>query len=499
MFEIRDIDLHGRTGRLFTQSGVIETPAFFPVVDIHRQEVPLDVIREVGFNQVITNAYIYYKRLEREGSQPRDIHEVLGFNGVVMTDSGAYQILHYGRHIPVSQSDIIRFQQRINSDISVILDIPTGKVSRHQAEMSVKLTLERAREAVPLLDDKRIWVLPIQGGEYLDLVALSAKKARELDKYGMYGIGSPTVFLEKYEFSTVLRIVKTAKRYLKEGLPVHLFGAGHPLLIPYAVALGVDTFDSASYILYARDGRIFTNLGVDRIDRVNRIVCPCNIYGKRTYSSESLLSMSSEDRTRILATYNLCYIWRTMEETREHLREGRLWDLLEAYSKHHPRIYEAYLEVATAQDLLLSSSPRIKGVVRGVRVYDKTSILNPKIKYYSDKIYKYNFKINNRRKVVLRPLPRNPEECRNNEENVYVLYYDPILLIVPEELCGVYPTIHIHAPENTINQLTTSEVIEKIRQLLAKILDPSIQVEVEASGRLGYEIENYIKIVKFSR
>jgi Queuine/archaeosine tRNA-ribosyltransferase len=35
--------------------------------------------------------------------------------------------------------------------------------------------------------------------------------------------------------------------------PIHLFGAGHPLTIPLAVALGCDTFDSASYMLYARD------------------------------------------------------------------------------------------------------------------------------------------------------------------------------------------------------------------------------------------------------
>ncbi|HLN89566.1 MAG TPA: tRNA-guanine transglycosylase, partial [Candidatus Binatia bacterium] len=124
-FEIKEKDLLGRIGKLKTKSGTIETPLLFPVINPSIQPISPQKLKDnFGFQAVITNSYIIKKRY---GDKPIELglHKFLDFNGAIMTDSGAYQILVYG-DIDVSQKEIVAYQEGIGSDIATILDIPTG-------------------------------------------------------------------------------------------------------------------------------------------------------------------------------------------------------------------------------------------------------------------------------------------------------------------------------------------------------------------------------------
>ncbi len=480
MFEVKDVDLAGRIGKLITKHGVVETPAFFPVIDAQRQEISLSSIKELGFNQIITNAYILYKRYNTPVIE-KGIHNFLGFDGVIMTDSGAYQILQYG-WVDIRNEEIIRFEAEIGTDIGVILDIPTGDVDKIQAEKSVLETIKRAKNAVPLLREytDTLWVLPVQGGRYLDLVEYSAKTLRDLSGYSIYGIGSPTVFLEKYEYRTVLEIVATAKRYLQPGKPVHLFGAGHPLIIPYAVALGVDLFDSASYILYARDDRVFTDFGVEKLERLSHLPCRCK---ECSVDIGNLKEMEKKERIRILASHNLCMIKKYLDMTKQAIQEGRLWELLESLSRHHVRIYEAFHYLSEIPEAYSRYSPVVKGIVRGLRVYDSRSLSNPKIQIYHERIESYKPQVNkNLEELILAPLPQDPEMCPEYGDlantSRYVFYYDPFLMIVPQELCGVYPTIHVHGPRTEIDQDHAETIAKRIVTYVGRFIKTGTKIKV---------------------
>jgi 7-cyano-7-deazaguanine tRNA-ribosyltransferase len=143
-FEIKDKDLLARIGRLKTKSGTVETPLLFPVINPNIQLIPPKKLREeFGFEAVITNAYILRKRFQNKPIE-QGLHKFLGFDGVVMTDSGAYQILVYGG-VEVSQEEIVEYQERIGSDIATILDIPTGwKVTKNHAAETVEETLRHS-------------------------------------------------------------------------------------------------------------------------------------------------------------------------------------------------------------------------------------------------------------------------------------------------------------------------------------------------------------------
>ncbi|MGB9831459.1 MAG: tRNA-guanine transglycosylase, partial [Fervidicoccus fontis] len=183
--DIMDKDLAGRIGRIKIKGKTIETPYLFPVIDPTRQEVPISSIKSMGFNGVITNAYLAYKR-----GWNRDIHELIGDGElVVMTDSGAYQLMQYN-NIEVSNEEIIKIQKGLNSDIAVILDVPTGdSLDQNYAKWTAEETLRRASEAQKIIDrDNRMWVLPIQGGIHLSILEESSKKSSQLE-YDIYAIG----------------------------------------------------------------------------------------------------------------------------------------------------------------------------------------------------------------------------------------------------------------------------------------------------------------------
>ncbi len=53
------------------------------------------------------------------------LHAVLGFDGIIMTDSGAFQQSVYGGDVAFSNTDTVRFQRQIGSEIIVPMDIAT--------------------------------------------------------------------------------------------------------------------------------------------------------------------------------------------------------------------------------------------------------------------------------------------------------------------------------------------------------------------------------------
>ena len=174
MFEVKSTDLAGRIGRLTTKSGTIETPALLPVIHPSRQTLPAETIKNLGFQAVITNAYIAKKNCSNV-SRKKGIHKTIGFDGIVMTDSGGYQVLEYG-DVNASPESMTIFQEEINSDMAVVLDQPTGaRISRKYAEKTVNETLKAAKKTLETRSKKNIlWVGPIQGGIHLDLVSQSA-------------------------------------------------------------------------------------------------------------------------------------------------------------------------------------------------------------------------------------------------------------------------------------------------------------------------------------
>src|SRR3972149_482520 len=275
-FEILQKDICGRIGRLEPRRGIIETPTIMPVVNPNIQTIKPSELRRLGAEIIITNSYIIYRKPQlRERALSEGLHSLLDFDGPIMTDSGSYQLSVYGE-VEVNNSQIVQFQQEIGSDIGVPLDIPTPPdVSWKRAEDELEITLQREKEALGLKRDMLL-AAPVQGSTFPEL---RERAARELSysNFDIFPLGAVVPLMESYRYSDLVDVIVASKKGLSPAAPVHLFGAGHPMMFSLAVALGCDLFDSASYALYAKDGRYMTVRGTYHIGELQYLPCSCPV------------------------------------------------------------------------------------------------------------------------------------------------------------------------------------------------------------------------------
>ena len=447
-YEIKDVDLAGRIAKLRTAHGVLETPYLLPVIDPSRQEVELDFLREHGFNAFITNAYLFYRRNK---GKVRSIHQSLNWNNIIMTDSGGYQVLIYG-DVEIDNKTIVDYQRHIGSDIAVILDIPTGShMDKQEAFKSIEETFRRAVEALPIIQDSdTLWVLPIQGAPYKDLVIYSSVRAWKYP-YHIHALGSPTVLLEKYEYSRLVELVALARIHLPPNRPLHVFGVGHPMIIPFLVALGADLFDSASYILYARDNRYMVSGGTKRVEELSYFPCSCPVCSK--YTPQELYEMSNGNRIRLLALHNIYKLMEEINRVKQAIKEGRLWEYLESRSKEHPSLRSAFEVIKKYLWYIEKHTPYSKASPRALLLYDYDSIYNPKLKLFRENVMKYVVKVSER--ILLLPAVSKPYKEQAFVEKALkymsfsyeeIFFYNPFLGIIPWGLTEIYPVFQHEEP-----------------------------------------------------
>lgn len=373
VFETLNKDLLGRIGRLKTKRGIVETPLLLPVVNPLIQTVsPSEMKRQFGCQAIIVNAYLLKKNFG-ERVIDEGLHNFLQYDGTVMTDSGAYQILIYGQ-VETTAEEIVRFEEEIETDIAVILDVPTGwNVKRDRAVWTVDETLRRASLTLNSLTRGDIlWVGPVQGGNHLDLVRYSAVQIGKMD-FQINALGSPTQVMERYLFNFLVDMVMTAKQNLPPGKPLHLFGAGHPFMFSLAVAMGCDMFDSAAYAIYAREGRYMTVYGTVKLKELDYFPCSCRVC--TSYTPKGLLEASSEERMSLLAIHNLSACYTEIKRVKQAIKEGRLWELLELRARSHPSLMSALKALGRYSKYLEIHTPVSKS--RGLFFFDSFDLNRP--------------------------------------------------------------------------------------------------------------------------
>jgi 7-cyano-7-deazaguanine tRNA-ribosyltransferase len=373
-FEVKESDLLGRIGTLKVGKKSVETPYMFPVIHPVSQIVPTKELASMGFGGMMTNAYIIHSR-RKEDALRQGIHGLLDFDGIFMTDSGGYQVLEYG-DLELTHRDVASFQLQIRSDLAVTLDRPTGYPQTRAAAIdTVEYSLRNARATLGEFGGgETVWVGPIQGGLYVDLVRRSARSLTA-EGFRFVALGSPVQVMENYMFADLVRMIVAARRAIPYSMPLHLFGAGHPLTMALAVALGCDTFDSASYVIFARTGRYMSRGGVMTLKVMKYLPCSCVVCSKT--SVRELLELEPAERTRLLSVHNLFVLKEELEACKEAISEGRLWDLVEERSMAHPRLREAFLEMTRFSEELVAGTPAMKE--RGLFVRSSGDLRRPEL------------------------------------------------------------------------------------------------------------------------
>ena len=500
MFEIKAKDNMGRVGVLKTKHGDVKTPALMPV--IHPRKQAIDVAK-YGADIVITNAYLIYKDEElKQKAIDEGLHKLINFDGPIMTDSGSFQLSVYG-DVEITNKEVIEFQELIKTDIGTSLDIPTAPfVEREKAENDLKITLERAKEAVDYKKEQDMEMLlnsVVQGSTFLDLRCECARELSKLDA-DLYPIGAVVPLMESYHYKDLVDVVMNSMVELSDTTPRHLMGAGHPMIFALCVAMGCDLFDSAAYILYAEDDRLLSTRGTFKLENLQEMPCSCEVCSK--YTPDDLRAMPKEQRCDLIAKHNLYVSFAELRLIRQAIYEGSLMELVEERCRAHPALLEAVRQLGNYSKDLEKYDPRSK---KSAFFYTGSeSLKRSEVIRHMQKLREMPKKKN----LVILPPNRKPyskfisgklgEFYIQNENNEFDLddaefmVLDVPFGLIPLEIDEVYPLSQNDSPktkdEDSINFLR--EVISEFSDLYDNVIIHSRVIkDLELDSYLPYECD----------
>ena len=509
-FEILDTDALARLCLFKVNNKKIITPNLFPVIHPYHNLLKPAEIKEIGFNSIFTNAYILYQNeFERKKALQKKLNTYLDFEGLIATDSGAFQqYMYHNEDIMIEASEIENFQEKIGSDLPVILDVPVQPDDDYDtAKKKVDLSIIRAKDNLKRRKKDSCWIGPIHGSNYLNLLEKSTLEMSNLD-FGVYAIGGLVKFFLDYRFKKILQILSTVKQHIIPNKPLHLFGLGLPQFFSLAIAFGCDLMDSAAYMLYAKDDRYFSlTTGTERLENLKEFPCNCPVCIK--YEPAELKKFEKEFRTKLLAKHNLYISLSELKTIRQAIREGNLWELVEKRVRSHPTLIDALA-------LLKYHHPFFE---KYEKIYkDHGRFLNSFESKNRPIIYRYKNRLENRYRVpdkvkYLLILPeldvkgkQSPtiatwfEMINNNKhtqrDEIHIVFLSEFFGVIPLELINSYPMGQYEA----IRYDNFSKIIYKS---LAKDIIKFVKNNSIIYKKCGFLIPNqylnqYDEVVKFN-
>jgi 7-cyano-7-deazaguanine tRNA-ribosyltransferase len=256
-------------------------PLFLPVYQPRSNLITIEDLKEkFSIDGMIVNGFLLYKEAEirEKFAAGLTVHQHIGFDGLIMTDSGAFQGLK--RPLYLSNKKIVKFQDDIKADIVSPLDLISPPGDNHQtARKKLESTIKRIREARGIVVNGILAGVQ-QGGRFPDLRKRSMEALMEIGVQYI-AIGSLVPFFNKnHNLAVIIRILKDARTIAGDELPIHVYGAGDPVELPFLAELGTDIFDSSSYGHYALGGWYMTLYGALPKEEKDKIIdygCPCDI------------------------------------------------------------------------------------------------------------------------------------------------------------------------------------------------------------------------------
>jgi queuine tRNA-ribosyltransferase len=360
-YQLNTQDGYARRGALTFPRGVVETPAFMPVGTYGTVKglTPRDV-EDLGAHIILGNTFHLWLRPGTDIIKAHgDLHDFMGWQGPILTDSGGFQVFSLGAMRKISEEGVafqspvdgakvfldpeesMRIQRDLGSDIVMIFDECTPYPADHSvAKSSMELSLRWAKrsKAAHEGNDAALFGI-IQGGMYEDLRHQSLQGLVDLGFDG-YAIGGLSVGEPKEEMFHVLEVLKDV---MPTDKPRYLMGVGTPADLLEGVRRGIDMFDCVMPTRNARNGHLFTSEGVVKLRNAKhkRSTAPldanCDCYTCRNFSVAYLhhLDKCKEILGSQLNTIHNLHYYQT------HMRNIRSAIETHSLDEYAGRFYEA--------------------------------------------------------------------------------------------------------------------------------------------------------------
>lgn len=359
MYRLIKQEGHARRGEFVTVHGTIQLPGFMNVATCGAIKGGLSAfdLKEIGAQVMLCNTYHLHLRPGDDiVRQLGGLHKMTGWDGVILTDSGGFQVFSLaklnnikeegvifnshidGRRIFMGPEESMQIQSHLGSTIAMAFDECVENPAEYEyAKASVRRTtdwLHRCKAEMARLNALEDTVNPHQmlfginqGATYRDLRIDHMKEIAQLDLDG-YAIGGLAVG-EPAE--VMYDMIEAVEPFAPSDKPRYLMGVGTPGNILEAVYRGVDLFDCVMPSRNARHGHLFTWDGVININNAKYIAddnpidsacgCPVCRHHSRAYIRH-LLKANEMLGMRLAVMHNLYFYNHLTELIREHLDKG---------------------------------------------------------------------------------------------------------------------------------------------------------------------------------
>jgi 7-cyano-7-deazaguanine tRNA-ribosyltransferase len=326
-----------------TKHGTIKTPALIPVVAASygiwdkwiagEYPAPWELSQGVILSLYHMLQYAYKNRILKEG-----IHSVLRSDNPVYIDSGGFQYMKKG--IELDPLDVLRYQEQMGGDIGITFDYP---ILPDMEEEEKQKRLERSITSANFMLKEKKTDMQLYGAIHGSNPAEIAGYLARLEKgFSGYGIGS--LVPRKNQIHHLVTMIHHVRQQTDK--PLHCFGiTGFPALFALSY-LGVDTFDSWTYVVAAAFKEFVHPVTLTRIKNIkynDLPECDCSIC--QQYSHADMVGADSDSEI-ILALHNLNIFLREIQGIREASEENNLREYIEKRAQKANKRVKTAFEVA---------------------------------------------------------------------------------------------------------------------------------------------------------
>ncbi len=359
-FKVAAEDGKARCGAMLFPRGEVATPAFMPVGTYGSVKgVNPEQIKATGAQIILGNTFHLMLRPGTEiVSAHGDLHDFIGWDKPILTDSGGFQVFSLGEMRKISEEGVkfrspvdgakiflgpesaIQVQHELGSDIIMAFDECTPyPATLQEARYSMELSMRWAQRCVEAHGDNPAALFGIvQGGMWVELREESIARLLEADFPG-YAMGGLSVGEPKEEMR---HIVETCVDQLPKHKPRYLMGVGTPADIVHGVSHGVDMFDCVMPTRNARNAYLFTSKGLLKLRnaKYRTDTAPldenCDCYTCQNFSRAYLYHL---DKCREIlgaelnTIHNLHYYQTLMRGLREAISAGELAQFIRKFEQ----------------------------------------------------------------------------------------------------------------------------------------------------------------------
>jgi 7-cyano-7-deazaguanine tRNA-ribosyltransferase len=202
--------------------------------------------------------------------------------------------------------------------------------------------------------------------------------------------------------------------------------------------------------------------------------CVCPVCASS--SPDNLRRLPDQERCDSIAVHNLYLLKKSVDECKEAIREGRLWEHLSSKARCHPRLWEAFRTLTQYNDILEDGTAFYQS--KGIFFIDSNDEYRPQVTRHRSRLTN---DIEFRKPMLLllpepdvRPVIKSQvysstvKMLGNTLQQVQICFLVHPYGLIPVEVSDIYPLAQYESAVCPGSATPSPEIVEEVKKIVAQ-------------------------------